>query len=394
MTSSTNKDYPKRRNLYVKVAISFLIGLGIFCAIFAIRSCRWFVFLQDETSVNNRVFENWEFLPEMDMNSTISIGLFRYQTTTISEDGTDTDDDYDDALNVTTTTISATTTTTTTNEDYFSTSNDQCISYPEFWVGIDHQWKFTAQLCVVLGPIIAFVSWCVIIVGATRLWICSFLLLATGLQTATVVSSLSWCDQYWNCPWLLGALVNVIAACLFLLGWFFAMWGLVEIEIENSSSSSGSSKEQGQKGEQQQQQQRRDSQNTNSESTEPGNSYPSSVIMTNISADDKNEEFSSTAGETNSQQVVADLEDGSNTILYHNYNPSVRDDNELYYDASFDEESKSTMKRISQSNQMFLDLDAKLKERRDKVKLTSAPSEEEGRKYDHDVSSTDNTVVA
>jgi hypothetical protein len=375
MASCTSKDYSKR-NVCIKVVISALIALGIFCAIFAICSCRWFVFLQDESS-ENRLFQDWSFLPEKDMDTTISIGIFRYQTTSIDEAYDD-----DESSNATTTSTPA----TAGNEAYISISNDQCVSYPGFWVGTDYRWKFTAQLCSVLGTIIAFVSWCVIMVGADRFWICIFLLLATGVQSATIISSLSWCDQYWNCPWLLGALINLVAACLFLSSWVLAMWGLVEIRTTNSSSNTNSNSNtnvrQKQKGKQKQPNPDLDSKN---ESTDAGESYPSTVIvMNNNKTGSRNEEMTCTAGETDSQTM--DLESGPNTIaLYRTSDQLSHDskthifesfssdddgkcsitDKELYYDASFDDDTKSTMKRISQSNQTFLDLDAKLKERRE-----------------------------
>ena len=83
MAYYTKKDCSKR-NLCIKVVISMLITVGIFCAIFAICSCRWFVFAQDGYS-ENRVVQDWTFLPERDMDETISIGLFRYQKAFIDD---------------------------------------------------------------------------------------------------------------------------------------------------------------------------------------------------------------------------------------------------------------------------------------------------------------------
>ena len=389
MAFCTSKDYSKR-NVCIKVVISVLIALGIFCAIFAICSCRWFVFLQDESS-ENRLVQDWSFLPERDMDATISIGIFRYQTTSIDEAYDD-----DESSNATITSTPA----TAGNDAYTSTSNDQCVSYPGFWVGIDYQWKFTAQLCSVLGTVLAFVTWCVIIVGADRFWICIFLLLATGFQSATVISSLSWCDQYWNCPWLLGALVNLVAACLFLSSWVLAMGGLVETRTNNSTSSSNTNRNSSTNERQKQPNPDLDS---NNESTDAGESHPSSVIVNNNNkAGSRNEEIICTAGETDSQ--TTDLESGPNTMtLYHNskthtYSFSSDDDDkssitdkELYYDPSFDDDTNSTMKQISQSNQTFLDLNAKLKERREHAAhdtVSSDRSVENGSSC-NDASSTD-----
>jgi hypothetical protein len=362
MAFCKTKVYSKR-NVYIKVVISALIALGIFCAIFAIHSCRWFVFLQDESS-ENRLVQDWSFLPERDMDTTISIGIFRYQTTSIDEAYDD-----DESSNATITSTPA----TVGNDAYTSTSNEQCVSYPGFWVGIDYRWKFTAQLCSIMGTVLAFVTWGVIIVGADRFWVCIFLLLATGFQSATVISSLSWCDQYWNCPWLLGALVNLVAVCLFLSSWVIAMWGLVETRTNNSSSNTNRNSNTNER-----QKQPNPNLDSNNEGTDAGESYHSSAIVnTSNKAGSRNEESTCTAGETDSQ--TTDLESGPNTMsLYrdsktHIYSFSSDEDckssitdKELYYDESFDDdETNSTMKRISQSNQTFLDLNAKLKERRE-----------------------------
>lgn len=333
-----------KRNLYIKATISLFIGLGISCAIFAICSCRWFVFVKDEAD-ENRLIKEWEFFPEI-MNSTISVGLFRYETSYLYEGGNSTLTIASNANN-----------------------NIRCEPYPEFWVGVDHQWKFTAQLFVMLGPTIAFLSCCLAIVGANRFWICTFLLLAMGLQTATVISSLSWCDRYWNCPWLLGAKVNLVAACLFLLGWLFAMLGLVDNNADNNSN------------EQQDPRKKMNSEerilhNFTHDIKEQGDS--SSVNITNEYVE---EEFSSTSGEINS----LDLENGSTVMYVH---PSMRDDgnnggdNETvdenekkndYDDKKEDYDRKSIFKkkRLFQSNQIFLELGPKLEQRRYMIEDTT-----------------------
>mmetsp|Transcript_5006 Transcript_5006/g.12839 ORF Transcript_5006/g.12839 Transcript_5006/m.12839 type:complete len:396 (-) Transcript_5006:861-2048(-) len=361
MVNCASKDCSKH-NVYIKVVISILITLGIICAIFAICSCRWFVFSQDQSS-DKRLLQDWTFLPERDMETTISIGLFRYQNALI--------DDDDESLN---------TSGNAVNKAFVSTDKHQCTSYAGFWVGINYKWKFTSQLSIVLGTIFAFVSLCVIIVGADNFWISTFLLLTTGLQSATIISSLSWCDQYWNCPWLLGALINLMATCLFLSCWVLAMWGLIGLKRKNKNKNDSEIKintdEQQKRKWKGKQKQKHPDQENNNQSTGPGGSYPSSVIVTNNIKSDIRNEIVSCSGEID--LGTKDLECESNTMaLYYvsdqlspescngeDYDKCSIMDHELYYNASFDDDIKSTMKRISQSNQTFLDLDAKLQQRR------------------------------
>ena len=376
MVNCTSKDCSKR-NVCIKVVISILVTLGMVFAILAIRSCRWFVFVQGDYS-HNRVFQDWTFLPERDMETTTSIGLFRYQNTLINDD--------DDSLS---TTIASTTSA------YRVTDNDQCVPYTGFWVGIEHKWKFSSQLCIVLGTIFAFVSLCVIMVGADHFWICTFLLLTTGLQSATIISSLSWCDQYWNCPWLLGALVNLIAACLFLLCWVLAMWGLVGFKVgnPNNNNTDRSIKTDEQPKQKGKEKQKNVDQENNNQSTDKGDSYPSSVLVTNYIKAEKHNENISCSGEEIDVETK-DLESAPNMMTLYHFSDqmsheskthvfesrSSEDDNEsdikgneLYYDESFDDDTKSTMRRISQSNQTFLDLDAKLKQRQEKTANGTLP---------------------
>lgn len=339
MVITCTKSYSKR-NLSIKAIISVFVGFGICCAIVAIRSCRWFVFLQNETN-ENRLVEEWEFFPEI-MNSTTSIGLFRYETNnTITYHEVYADDDTTDNLN----------------------HNIRCEPYPEFWVSADYRWQFTAQLFVMLGPIIAFQSLCLAIIGANRFWICTFLLLAMGLQTATVITSVSWCDRYWDCPWLIGAKVNLTAACSFLLGWLFAMLGLVD-RNDNDNYNEQNSRAKKKNGDE-----------------IAYDSDESDSISPNITSVHDGEEFSTTSGE----MTQVDIEDGSNDVTI--YNPwmqddgddSINDDNKKNNDDDADAdddaddddeeeennaEKKYMKKRVSQSNQIFLDLAPKLEQRR------------------------------
>jgi hypothetical protein len=348
MVITCTKSYSKR-NLSIKAIISVFVGFGICCAIVAIRSCRWFVFLQKETN-ENRLVEEWEFFPEI-MNSTTSIGLFRYET------------------NNTIIPYEVVYADTTTPDNLNSNNNLRCEPYPEFWVSApDYRWKFTAQLFVMLGPIIAFQSVCLAIIGAKRFWICTFLLLAMGLQTATVITAVSWCDRYWDCPWLMGAKVNLTAACSFLVGWLFAMLGLVDRNDNNDNYN--------------EQQNSRRAKRKNGDERAAYDSDDSDSISVNITnVHDEEEEFSSTSGE----MTQVDIEDGSNDGTI--YNPwmqdddgddSINDDHKKNNDDDDDDddanddddeeeknaEKKYMKKRVSQSNQIFLDLAPKLEQRR------------------------------
>ncbi len=398
MTTPTTNDCIKR-NLFVKVVISTLLALGIFCAIFAIRSCRWFVFVQDESS-ENRLVLDWSFLPEEELEATISVGIFRYQPFSVIQ----TYDD-DENLNATVATVAP----TPGNEAYTSTSNEDCVAYPEFWVGVGYPWKFTSQLCSVLGSILAFVSWCVMVVGANHHWIGIFLLLSTGIQGATVISSLSWCDQYWNCPWLLGSVVNLIAACLFCSCWVLAVWGLVEIKTTHRRNSNRNTitNDQNRNGEKRRQNPGRDD-NSNNESTDVEERYPSSVVVTDSKKMGKRIEEDA-SGDTDSK-TTEDVERGQNTIplrtcdqlaaksglyVFENFSSDYDGkwsiaDKELYFDASFDDEMKSKTKRMSQSNRKLCETDAKSKEHRenDASDSSSSESSEDNKSSSDDSSST------
>ena len=342
MVITCTKSYSKR-NLSIKAIISVFVGFGICCAIVAIRSCRWFVFLQNETN-ENRLVEEWEFFPDI-MNSTTSIGLFRYETNN--------------------TLIPYEVYADTTTDNLNNNNNIRCDPYPEFWVSApDYRWKFTAQLFVMLGPIIAFQSLCLAIIGANRFWICTFLLLAMGLQTATVITAVSWCDRYWDCPWLIGAKVNLTAACSFLLGWLVAMLGLVDRNDNGNYNEQNNSR----------------AKKKNGDEIAAYDSDDSDSISVNITSVHDKEECSSTSGE----MTQVDIEDGSNDVTI--YNPWMQDDgddsihddhkkNNDDDDADNDEDNDDEeeennaekmymKKRVSQSNQIFLDLAPKLEQRR------------------------------
>jgi hypothetical protein len=74
-----------------------------------------------------------------------------------------------------------------------------------------------------MGPVFATVAWILAMIGVNKNPTAFFLLLATGVQAASVVASMSWCTEFWDCPWLFGSLSNVAAACLFFLSWLLAM---------------------------------------------------------------------------------------------------------------------------------------------------------------------------
>jgi hypothetical protein len=87
---------------------------------------------------------------------------------------------------------------------------------------------FTAQLCVVIGPILAFVAWLLAMIGVNKYPTGFFLLMATGVQASSIVSSMSLCQEFWDCPWLLGSLSNIVATCLFFLCWILSVCGLLK----------------------------------------------------------------------------------------------------------------------------------------------------------------------
>ena len=349
--------------------------LGISCAIFAIRSCRWFVLsVKDDNTVYQFTTDKHE--QHLNPNSTINIGLFRYETSNllfiehVQQNGSDInssngnnnitihDDDDDDSNN---------------DDDVH-----QCEPYPRFWIGLDYKWKFTAQICVMVGPIIAFQSLCFTIVGAKRFWICTFLLLAMGLQAGTVISSLSYCDRYWHCPWLLGAKVNLIAACSFLLGWLCALFGVVEDEndtINNHNHNSDNYKSRNKI--------KNEERNIEDAQQEFWSDSSPAIISNDCYGDEI--EFSCTSStisdNINVDPYQGDIEKGSN--IYDNLSlreddgVAIRDKEATQNDENdtSDVESKSkktsdAKRSISRCDQIFLDLGPKLDQRRRKIECT------------------------
>lgn len=178
-------------NVCVKVTLTFVIGFGIICAIFATQSCRWYAFNYSDESV-----QIWGFLPE-DKTSVIGIGLFRYQTST--------DDQFNQASGP------------------FATRGRL---YDPPFVGPDYPWMFSTQICIVVGPILALFGWLTTMIDGSKKFAVFATLFATGVQTIGVVSGMSLCDQSMTCPWLIGSLANALAAFSFLLGWLLSCYGL------------------------------------------------------------------------------------------------------------------------------------------------------------------------
>ena len=167
--------------------------LGICFSIFSSVTCRWFVLVSPESATSH-----WDFLPTeaTEARSEMNIGLYKYEQ--------------------------------------FDT--ESCVPYSRslLWRGPDgiYSWMFTSQLCVVLGPIVAFLAvitllfgkMCCLFTSRQQRWMaCCLLLLAAGLQWACMVASIAWCGSFWDCAWLAGANMNVSAAFFFTLAWALAI---------------------------------------------------------------------------------------------------------------------------------------------------------------------------
>ncbi|KAG7347340.1 hypothetical protein IV203_016045 [Nitzschia inconspicua] len=193
------------RNVYVKTIITLFSGLGIGLAVISTMSCRWFDY--DSASFHARdVIGN--------KNHTASFGLFRYYTKTwIIHDPVS---------------------TTITN-------SEQCVPYEPLFVGNRFSMMYTAQISVILGPIFAFMACLLGMIAINKRPINLFLLMSTTVQCVSVVASMSWCDDFASCQWLLGSIVNTIAAALFFFSWLLSIWGLVkehpskEVDVDDSS---------------------------------------------------------------------------------------------------------------------------------------------------------------
>ncbi len=191
-------------NVCIKILITLFCAFGLFLALYSTLSCRWFVFNQDNLS-----FEAWNFVPSK--NDTVSIGLFRYQTTP-------------DA-----------------NQEDLMKNLAHCSQFEPLFVGTGDPIIFTAQLCVIIGPIIAFVAWLLAMVGVNKGPTTFLLFLASSVQTTSIVASMSWCKSFWDCQLQPGGYSNIGAAGLFFLSWFLGVCCLVnqplpakEIDVEES----------------------------------------------------------------------------------------------------------------------------------------------------------------
>lgn len=178
----------------IKSIVTCFVGTGMFFALYATLSCRWFV-----VNVTLSGVEKWQSLP-LDGNNgtaTASIGIFRYHESLNISDGS-----------------------------FFSSDiNGQCVQYDPLFS--DDKWKLTAQVCVILGPVLALVAFIVAMIDVNRNAFLSFILAATFVQSVSVIASMSMCDRYSNCPWLMGTLTNIFAACSFLVSFLIAICGLV-----------------------------------------------------------------------------------------------------------------------------------------------------------------------
>ena len=154
MICKSRSSYYSVRNVCVKAILTFVIGFGITCAIFATQSYRWYVFNHD---IDN--LETWDFLPA-NKTSIISIGLFRYQTVA------------DDA-------------------EASGPFDTRGSLYDPPFVGSSFPWTYAAQICVIMGPVLAFFGWLMAVVGVNKHVTVFATAMSTGVQFAGIVTSMS-----------------------------------------------------------------------------------------------------------------------------------------------------------------------------------------------------------
>ena len=252
------------RNVIVKSIISVLVGVGIFLALYATLSCEWFIFdipqeasndVTNDDNNNSPVAKFTEktpthenatekltdrgssspFIPSnIDHTTVQSVGLFRYQsssTTTenfVTEPKLD-DDDDDDERRI--------------QEESLL---HHCVRYEPLF-RLEMTWVFVSQICVLSGPVIAFLAWLVAMLGVNKYPAALLLFLATGVQATSVIFSMSLCENFWDCPWLLGSLADVVATGLFFLSWLAAMCGLVVRKNRKNLEADGNNLDKGSK---------------------------------------------------------------------------------------------------------------------------------------------------
>lgn len=181
------------RNVGIKSALTFFLGLGIGFAIYAILSCRWFEFggaFRDTEKGNLFVSDS------NNATAATSVGLFRYQAS------------FDH-----------------NNESFSSSiSNGQCVQYDP--VFSDNSWIFAAQLLIMIGPLLALFSWIEAALDVNRNTTLYLIDAATFVQVASVILSMSRCGQFGNCSLLLGAFANIASAACFFISLIVALVGL------------------------------------------------------------------------------------------------------------------------------------------------------------------------
>jgi hypothetical protein len=203
--------------------ISVFVGVGIFLTVYAAVSCKWFVFDNDDIiDATNLEYEipfsvsvSVSFPPVgANIAAVQSLGLFRYQTGTMMT--TTAADDSDVRTPITLT--------------------HQCTRYEPLFQS-DMTWVFVAQICFLVGPMVALIACLVAMIGANKYATTFLLFVATGVQATSVIFSMSLCETFWECPWLLGSLADVVATGLFFLSWLLAVCGLVRAKYKDVDDS-------------------------------------------------------------------------------------------------------------------------------------------------------------
>ena len=242
MFSKSKSSNYNPRNVIVKSIISILVGVGIFLALYATLSCEWFIFDEEASNdvtsdddINNNSFPAAKFNEDMtptheniatgeftdrsslpllpsniDHTTVQSVGLFRYQSSSTTTDTSVTEQKSDD------------------DERRIQEESvlHHCVRYEPLFRP-EMTWVFVSQICVLSGPVIAFLAWLIAMLGVNKYPTALLLFLATGVQATSVIFSMSLCENFWECPWLLGSLADVVATGLFFLSWLAAMCGLV-----------------------------------------------------------------------------------------------------------------------------------------------------------------------
>ena len=180
----SNSAFSLRLNdVQAKVLTGFFAASGIFCSLYAARSCQWQLFSPSENDSSD-----WAYLPP-DASDVYSIGLFGYQ---LKVDGVNQWD-------------------------------VPCTAYPSPFVR-ETWWFRGPQLIGLLSPVMTAVGVSLFLAGVNMRVVAPIIAHSSAWQTIGFIVSLAWCNEGpFQCPLLVGSVSSLGAAFFYLMAFVAAV---------------------------------------------------------------------------------------------------------------------------------------------------------------------------